>query len=129
MAERLDVPRGQRRFPLLGFLRLNPDAVGRFAEGIARFLGTGRFLAVQTIIVAVWIALNVFAVRLRSSSACTRSRSACRFCASRISGAAYAACVENARLSRMNGYGSQRSCTAVMFSRIQTITMIVWMAR
>ena len=47
------------------FLRLNPDAVGRFAEGIARFLGTGRFLAVQTIIVVVWIALNVVAVRLR----------------------------------------------------------------
>ncbi len=63
-APRLDVPRGQaRRFA--GFLRLNPDAVGAFAEGIARFLGTGRFLAVQTIIVAVWIALNVFAVTLR----------------------------------------------------------------
>jgi uncharacterized membrane protein len=63
-APRLDVPRGRTR----GFgsvLRLNPDAVGAFAEGIARFLGTGRFLAVQTIIVAVWIALNVFAVKLR----------------------------------------------------------------
>ncbi len=66
MAEgpRLDVPRGGPR-SLAGFLRLNPDAVGQFAEGIARFLGTGRFLAVQTIIVIVWIALNVFAVRLR----------------------------------------------------------------
>jgi uncharacterized membrane protein len=61
---RLDVPRGQAR-TFGSFLRLNPDAVGRFAEGIARFLGTGRFLAVQTIIVTVWIALNVFAVRLR----------------------------------------------------------------
>jgi uncharacterized membrane protein len=47
------------------FLRLNPDAVGKFAEAIARFLGTGRFLAVQTIIVTVWIVLNVFAVQLR----------------------------------------------------------------
>ncbi|NEK86511.1 DUF1003 domain-containing protein [Blastococcus saxobsidens] len=63
-APRLDVPRGQnRRFG--GFLRLNPDAVGQFAEGIARFLGTGRFLAVQTLIVIIWIALNVFAVQLR----------------------------------------------------------------
>ncbi|TQN37345.1 uncharacterized protein DUF1003 [Blastococcus colisei] len=63
-APRLDVPRGQaRRFG--SFLRLNPDAVGAFAETIARFLGTGRFLAVQTILVAVWILLNVFAVRLR----------------------------------------------------------------
>ncbi len=61
---RLDVPRGSAR-SLSGFLRLDPDAVGRFAEGIARFLGTGRFLAVQTLIVIVWITLNVVAVRLR----------------------------------------------------------------
>jgi uncharacterized membrane protein len=58
-----DVPRGARGFG--DFLRLDPDAVGRFAEAIARFLGTGRFLAVQTVIVIVWIALNVFAVRLQ----------------------------------------------------------------
>jgi uncharacterized membrane protein len=61
--QRLDTPRGTRG--LSSILRLDPDAVGRFAEGIARFLGTGRFLAVQTIIVIVWIALNVFAVRMR----------------------------------------------------------------
>jgi uncharacterized membrane protein len=61
---RLDVPRGGPR-TLSSVLRLDPDAVGRFAEGIARFLGTGRFLAVQTIIVIVWIVLNVAAVRLR----------------------------------------------------------------
>jgi uncharacterized membrane protein len=61
---RLDVPRGSAR-SLSSFLRLDPDAVGRFAEGIARFLGTGRFLAVQTFIVIVWITLNVVAVRLR----------------------------------------------------------------
>ena len=62
-SRRLDVPRGARGFG--DFLRLDPDAVGRFAEAIARFLGTGRFLAVQTVIVVVWIALNVFAVRLQ----------------------------------------------------------------
>ena len=61
---RLDVPRGSPR-TLISVLRLDPDAVGKFAEGIARFLGTGRFLAVQTIIVIVWIVLNVAAVRLR----------------------------------------------------------------
>jgi uncharacterized membrane protein len=61
---RLDTPSGgPRRFT--AFLRLNPDSVGAFAEGIARFLGTGRFLAVQTIIVLVWITLNVVAVNLR----------------------------------------------------------------
>ena len=65
MVERLDVPRGRGARNLGSFLRLNPDAVGKFAEAIARFLGTGRFLAVQTIIVVVWIGLNVFAVRLR----------------------------------------------------------------
>jgi uncharacterized membrane protein len=62
--QRLDVPRSRTR-SLGSFLRLNPDAVGNFAEGIARFLGTGRFLAVQTIIVVVWITLNVVAVNLR----------------------------------------------------------------
>jgi uncharacterized membrane protein len=62
--QRLDVPRGRTR-TLASFLRLNNDAVGRFAEGIARFLGTGRFLAVQTLIVIAWITLNVVAVRLR----------------------------------------------------------------
>jgi uncharacterized membrane protein len=63
-SQRLDVPRGRTR-GVSSFLRLNPDAVGQFAEGIARFLGTGRFLAVQTIIVIVWITLNVVAVNLR----------------------------------------------------------------
>jgi uncharacterized membrane protein len=61
--QRLDQPRANRS--LGSALRLDPDAIGRFAEGIARFLGTGRFLAVQTIIVIVWIALNVAAVDLR----------------------------------------------------------------
>ena len=62
-SRRLDQPRAARGVGNL--LRLDPDSVGRLAEGIARFLGTGRFLAIQTIIVIVWIALNVFAVKLR----------------------------------------------------------------
>jgi hypothetical protein len=45
----------------------------------------------------------VRSARARSSSSDTRSRSSCRFWASRIRGAAYAAWVEKARLSRMNG--------------------------
>jgi uncharacterized membrane protein len=63
VAERLDVPRTGRR--LVGLVRLNPDAVGRYAESFARFLGTGRYLAIQTVIVIIWIALNIFAVELR----------------------------------------------------------------
>lgn len=46
-------------------VHFDPDAFGRFSEGIARFLGTGRFLAFQTVLVAFWITFNVIAVRLR----------------------------------------------------------------
>ncbi|MFI6868632.1 DUF1003 domain-containing protein [Nocardia sp. NPDC050406] len=41
------------------------EAMARSSERVARFLGTGRYLAIQTIIVVVWILLNVFAVSLR----------------------------------------------------------------
>lgn len=46
-------------------VHFDPDAFGRFSEGIARFLGTGRFLAGQTVVVALWITVNAVAVRLR----------------------------------------------------------------
>jgi len=36
----------------------DPDAFGRFSEALARFLGTGRFLVAQTVLVAAWIVLN-----------------------------------------------------------------------
>jgi uncharacterized membrane protein len=58
---RLDLPRGPRRLTP----RMDPDAFARFSERIARFLGTGRFLAVQTVLVVVWITLNLAAVSLR----------------------------------------------------------------
>src|SRR5215470_17008904 len=44
---------------------MDPDAFARFSERIARFLGTGRFLAAQTAIVTVWITLNLAAVSLQ----------------------------------------------------------------
>jgi uncharacterized membrane protein len=59
--QRLDTPRTSRRFAV----NFDVEAVGRFSESIARFLGTGRYLAIQTIIVIIWIALNLFAVKLR----------------------------------------------------------------
>jgi uncharacterized membrane protein len=43
----------------------DPDSFGRFAERLARFLGTGRYLAAQTLIVIVWIILNIAAISLR----------------------------------------------------------------
>jgi len=46
-------------------LRVDPEAVGQITESIARFFGTGRYLLIQTILVVVWIALNLFAVSLR----------------------------------------------------------------
>ena len=41
------------------------DAFARFAERLARFLGTGRYLVAQTLIVIVWIALNAASWALR----------------------------------------------------------------
>ena len=59
---RLDTPRTSRRRPRLNF---DAEAVGRYSEAIARFLGTGRFLLWQSVFVIVWISLNLFAVSLR----------------------------------------------------------------
>jgi len=57
MARRDDVlerPRGTPGGPVY-----DPDAFARLAERLARFLGTGRYLAAQTILVVIWITLNV----------------------------------------------------------------------
>ncbi|QGK68881.1 DUF1003 domain-containing protein [Allosaccharopolyspora coralli] len=59
---RLDQPREPRRFSV----EFDPELIGRLSERIARFLGTGRFLLWQTVIVVTWIALNlVLVVQLR----------------------------------------------------------------
>jgi uncharacterized membrane protein len=50
----LSAPRGT---PRMG-ARYDADAFGRFSESVARFLGTGRFLVGQSVLVLVWIALN-----------------------------------------------------------------------
>jgi len=62
MARRDDLgtPRGTPGGP-----SYDPDAFARFAERLARFLGTGRYLAAQTIIVILWITLNAVAWSLR----------------------------------------------------------------
>ena len=46
-------------------LHYDPEAFGRFSEGLARTLGTGRYLVAQTAVVIVWIIINVAAVALR----------------------------------------------------------------
>jgi uncharacterized membrane protein len=54
----LTIPRGTAR--RIG-ARYDADAFGRISEAVARFLGTGRFLVGQTVIVVGWIALNTVA--------------------------------------------------------------------
>jgi uncharacterized membrane protein len=51
----LSTPRGVR-----GVVSYDPDAFGRISERVARFLGTGRYLGIQTLVVIVWIFLNGF---------------------------------------------------------------------
>lgn len=52
----LSTPRQRRRVGI----HYDPDAFGQFSEAIARFLGTGRYLVIQTVIVFVWVTVNVF---------------------------------------------------------------------
>jgi uncharacterized membrane protein len=52
----LSTPRQRRRVGI----HYDPDAFGQFSEAIARFLGTGRYLVIQTVIVFVWITVNIF---------------------------------------------------------------------
>jgi len=59
---RLDQPRAGRRARRFD---LDPDAFARLSERVARFLGTGRYLAIQTLIVIVWIGINLAAASLR----------------------------------------------------------------
>ena len=54
---RLDQPRTARRFGV----SIDPEAFGRFSERLARLLGTGKFLFWQTLLVIIWISVNVAA--------------------------------------------------------------------
>ncbi|MBB3661859.1 MULTISPECIES: DUF1003 domain-containing protein [Prauserella salsuginis group] len=61
---RLDQPRHSRRFERFT-PNLDSESFGSTAERLARFLGTGRYLFWQTLLVVVWITLNLTAVTLR----------------------------------------------------------------
>jgi uncharacterized membrane protein len=41
------------------------DRFGRYAERLARFFGTPKYIATQTLIVIVWIAVNAAGIALR----------------------------------------------------------------
>lgn len=51
----LTMPRQRRRVGIY----YDPEAFGAFSETIARFLGTARYLVIQTVIVGVWVFVNV----------------------------------------------------------------------
>ena len=58
MAERrprLDQPKIERRGTLP---RFDPEAFGRWTEKVARFLGTGRYLIIQTMFIVIWLTIN-----------------------------------------------------------------------
>ena len=59
--EDLSTPRGGISFGI----HYDPEAFGRFSEGIARFLGTARFLVAQSVVVVIWIIFNAVAFALR----------------------------------------------------------------
>jgi len=57
---RLDQPRELRR-QVVPRPHYSPDAFGSFAETIARFIGTARFLVIQSVIVVLWLSWNILA--------------------------------------------------------------------
>jgi uncharacterized membrane protein len=56
----LSSPRGTPGGPVY-----DPEAFGNLAERLARFFGTPRYIVGQTVVVVIWIALNVAAVSLQ----------------------------------------------------------------
>lgn len=59
---RLDQPRAPRA---LRRPKIDADAFGSAAERMARYFGTARYLAIQSVFVVIWIIFNVVAVTLR----------------------------------------------------------------
>jgi uncharacterized membrane protein len=55
---RLDQPREPGR---LTVPRYDPEVFGRWAETIARFMGTAKFLVYMTVVIAIWIWWNTVA--------------------------------------------------------------------
>jgi len=55
---RLDQPREPGRITLP---RFDQETFGRWSEGIARFMGTAKFLVYMTVVIILWIGWNVLA--------------------------------------------------------------------
>lgn len=59
--EDLGRPRNQ---PKIG-VQYNRSAFGQFAENVARLMGTARFLIIQSVLVLIWVAINVMFISFR----------------------------------------------------------------
>ncbi|GAB3851719.1 DUF1003 domain-containing protein [Micromonospora andamanensis] len=57
-AERLDLPREPRGFKLP---RVDQETFGRWAEGIARGMGTANFIVYMTLVISAWFLWNTLA--------------------------------------------------------------------
>jgi uncharacterized membrane protein len=55
-SSRLDVPRDTRR--VVPRPTYDPEALGRFSERVARWLGTATFLAWMTVLIVLWVGWN-----------------------------------------------------------------------
>ncbi|CAB4796349.1 MAG: DUF1003 domain-containing protein [Actinobacteria bacterium] len=64
MKQRDNLARPRDRQAPLG-VHYKADAFGKFSESIARLMGTARFLIIQTILVIIWITLNVLFLALQ----------------------------------------------------------------
>lgn len=60
MAERLDRPKGERRLFSSRPSAHRSDRFGRVSGGVARFLGTPKFLVYLTIFVVLWLLWNTW---------------------------------------------------------------------
>ncbi|MFM8955830.1 MAG: DUF1003 domain-containing protein [Actinomycetota bacterium] len=59
--EDLGRPRNQ---PKIG-VQYNRSAFGQFAENVARLMGTARCLVIQSVLVLIWVAINVMFISFR----------------------------------------------------------------
>jgi len=59
--EDLGRPRNQ---PKIG-VQYNRSAFGQFAENVAHLMGTARFLVIQSVLVLIWVAINVMFISFR----------------------------------------------------------------
>jgi uncharacterized membrane protein len=64
MTRRDNLARPRHRRPQIG-VHYDQEKFGKFAENIARYMGTARFLIFQSILVFIWVSLNVAVITLQ----------------------------------------------------------------